>query len=110
MRQVVLAALPPGVSLVTAEAVLFAGKAQRILLHQPSGGKARHLAARSAAVQRFAKTLRELQRQPSLNQIRLEQAVSAVHAEVGIVNRCNLVARGSLASSKVSTTMLIMRS
>ena len=82
-----MAALPPGVSLVTAEAVLFVGKAQRILLHRPSGEKARHVdTAQSAAVQRFAKTLRELQRQPSLNQIRLEQAVSAVHAEVRSAN------------------------
>jgi len=88
--QVVLAAMPPGVSLVTAEALLFVGKAQRILLHRPGGGKARHVATMpSAAVQRFAKTLRELQRQPSLTQIRLQQAVSAVHAEVRSGHHCS---------------------
>ena len=81
--QVCMGALPPGISLVTAEAVLFLGKAQRILLRWPGSKKARHAAATpSAAVQQFSKTLRELQRQPTLDQIRLEQAISAAHGEV----------------------------
>ena len=81
--QVSIEALPPGVSLVTAEAVLFVGKAQSILLRWPRGGRARLVAAApSAAVQRFAKTLRELQREPGLDQIKLEQAVCAVHGDV----------------------------
>ena len=82
--QVSLSDLPPGVSLVTAEAVLFVGKAQRMLLGWPRGGRGgpRAPPAPSAAVQRFAGTLRELRRQPALDQIRLEQAVNAVHGEV----------------------------
>ena len=85
--QVSVGALPPGVSLVTAEAVLFCGKAQRILLRWPGGGKARLVVAPapSAAVQLFAETLRDMQRQPSLDQIRLERAVTAVHGEVRAV-------------------------
>ncbi len=109
VRQVVLAALPPVVSLITAEAVLFVGKAQRILLHRPSDGKAYHVAtAPSAAVQHFAKTLRELQRQPSLNQIRLEQAVTAVHAEVRSLHFRGLNVSIFLASHKMPP-MLVKR-
>jgi hypothetical protein len=81
--QVLLSALPPGVSLVTAEAVLFVGKARRILLGWPRGSRGRHVPPMpSAAVQQFASTLRELQRQPTLDQIKLEQAVNAVNGEV----------------------------
>ena len=81
--QVSLSALPPGVSLVMAEAVLFVGKARRILLGWPRGSHGRHVPpAPSVAVQQFASTLSELQRQPALNQIKLEQAVNAVNGEV----------------------------
>lgn len=85
ISQVSLAAIPPGVSLSTAEAVLFVGKAVRILLRP--GTTPTSVAAPPAApdLAEFTATVWRLQRQVAFSHLELERAVSEVHSKVRLL-------------------------
>jgi gamma-tubulin complex component 4 len=93
-------ALPPDVSLPTAHAALFIGKAVRVL-RRPSGGGGAAVAAADAHSELldFSATLRALQRQELLRAVAVEHAVEGMRGRVaallwGLVQqRCDLGAQ-----------------
>lgn len=80
--QVSLAALPPGVSLTTAESVLFVGKAVRVLLRPGGAPRLEAPPPRAPDLHAFAAAVRRLQLQATFSQLELDRAVSDVHSKV----------------------------
>lgn len=78
-----MAALPPGVSLAAAEAILFTGKAVRVL-KQPMSAAASHQALRAhGEVLGFAAALQGLQAAEAFRPADFELAVETMRAKVG---------------------------
>lgn len=78
-----MATLPPGVSLAAAEAILFTGKAVRVL-KQPMSAAASHQALRAhGEVLGFAAALQELQAAEVFRPADFELAVETMRAKVG---------------------------
>ncbi|EFN52335.1 hypothetical protein CHLNCDRAFT_58938 [Chlorella variabilis] len=97
--QVSLADLPPDVSLPTAEAVLFVGKAVRVL-KQPMSSAASHQALHAhAQILAFAHDLHRLQRQEAASAAQLEHCVESLRSKVSgllwdlVRHRCDLMAQ-----------------
>ena len=81
--QVSLAALPPDVSLPTAEAVLFIGKAVRVL-KQPMSSAASHQALRAhAEILGFARALHALRAAEAPSAVQFDHCVETMRAKVG---------------------------
>ncbi|CAD7697778.1 unnamed protein product [Ostreobium quekettii] len=79
--EVQLTALPPYISLTTAESVKFIGQAVR-LLRQPSGNFQGQELMPYRDTLAFAEALRKLQEQPVFNRVALERVVEAVRTKV----------------------------
>ncbi|PSC73303.1 DNA polymerase alpha catalytic subunit [Micractinium conductrix] len=95
--QVSLAALPPDVSLPTAEAVLFIGKAVRVL-KQPMSSAASHQALRAhAEILGFARALHALRAAEAPSAVQFDHCVETMRAKVSallwdlVQHRCDLV-------------------
>lgn len=74
--------LPPGVSLPTAETVLFIGKAVRVL-RQPMSAAASHQALRAhAEILGFSQALRALQRQEAFSAVQFDRCIETMRAKV----------------------------
>lgn len=77
-----LDALPPGVSLPTAETALFIGKAVRVL-RQPMSAAASHQALRAhAEILGFSQALRALQRQEAFSAVQFDHCIETMRAKV----------------------------
>ena len=81
--QVSLAALPPGISLPAAEALLFVGKAVRILARPGTPSATAAAPPTTLDFGGFRAALRRLQRQAAFSHLELERAVTDVHSMVG---------------------------
>ncbi|PRW61252.1 gamma-tubulin complex component 4-like protein [Chlorella sorokiniana] len=92
-----LDSLPPGVSLPTAETVLFIGKAVRVL-RQPMSAAASHQALRAhAEILGFSQALRALQRQEAFSAVQFDHCIETMRAKVSallwdlVQHRCDLL-------------------
>ena len=79
--QVSVAALPPQVSVLIAESILFIGKAVRVL-QQPPGAARRHDLLPQSDVAAFSGALHRLQQQQLFNQMEFERTVEAIRTKV----------------------------
>eukprot|EP00887_Chlorella_sp_A99_P007191 scaffold2.g7191.t1 len=97
--EVALSALPPEVPLATAEAVLFVGKAVRVLMQPMSAAASQQALAAHAEILGFAAPLRALQRAEAFSGPALERCVEGMRARVAgllwdlVRVRCDLLAQ-----------------
>lgn len=79
--QVSMQALPPGVSVSIAEAILFVGKAVRVL-QRPTGPLRSHELLPHSQSMAFAEALRRLQQQPVFDDISFEHTIEHIRSKV----------------------------
>jgi hypothetical protein len=84
LLQVSITDLPPDISLPTAEAVLFIGKAVRVL-KQPMSAAASHQALHAhAQILGFSQALHRLQQQEEFSSLHFEHCVESMRAKVSL--------------------------
>lgn len=85
MFQVSMQALPPGVSVSIAEAILFVGKAVRVL-QRPTGPLRSHELLPHSHSRAFAEALRRLQQQPVFDDISFQHTIEHIRSKVSSVH------------------------
>ena len=81
LLQVSMQALPPGVSVSIAEAILFVGKAVRVL-QRPTGPLRHHELRPHSHSRAFATALRQLQQQPVFDEISFQHTIEHIRSKV----------------------------